>query len=269
MPWFVNYTCAAYVDKWKGYPGDQVTAEAPLGLRHDGPSPKWREFVRDPIASGDPHGATRLPIFSIVLTSNRQSLPDSIEIIFDRSVCDFTISDRVRRIIKSFEPDRHFFFPVEIYRRDMTPWPERYWSFKAAPSAVAQAIIVEQSERVEWVPVGNSVRGDLRLMKFDIGPHITRDMIIEEGRNVKTLTDIEDGYIPEIARDITVDEAVFVHRHIVKEAVYRDSRILFFSDELVAALKQEKVRGFKWGRMKSAKREVPPYTLGELEGEVR
>jgi hypothetical protein len=232
------------------YVGEDVSPARPFGREGSYP-PVWRRYLDDSGAAGDVALAGALTPMTLRLTTRRDHLLDNIE-TYD--IGDFTISDRVRQIIEAHEPGRHYFFRCNILTSDWSPWPEQYWVFKAAPSAVVQALIVEQSARAEWEPYGHGGSYDGYLS-------------VDVGRRWKTLTGVLEQ-VADFPGGLTLDAAAFVGRHIVKEAVYRSRKPLFLSDALAADLKGAKVTGFKFCRARAAKRLVPPYGASNGNGAV-
>lgn len=220
------------------YVGEDVTPEQPFGRPASHPE-IWYTYLRDADAARDVAHAGALTPITMRLTTRRKHLLDNIE-TYD--IGDFTISDRVRKIIEAHEPGQHYFFRCNILKSDWSAWPEQYWVFKAGPSAVVQALIVEQSSRLAWKPYAPE--------RFNL--------CVNTGRMKLALTSMLAA-AADFPGGMTVDEAAFVERHIVKERVYAFRKPLFLSDALYAALKRAKVTGFKFCRVNAAKRLVPPY----------
>lgn len=232
------------------YVGEDVTAKQPFGCEGSFP-PGWQRYLQDTDAARDVARAGALTPMTMRLTTKRDHLLDNIE-TYD--IGDFTISDRVRQIIEAHEPGRHYFFRCNILKSDWSPWPEQYWVWKAAPSAVVQALIVEQSQRAEWEPYGHGGSYDSYLR-------------VDVGRRLKTLTSLLQQ-VADFPGGLTLDEAAFADRHVVKEEVFRSRKPLFLSDSLGADLKRAKITGFKFCKVRAAKRLVPPYGVSSGTGAV-
>jgi hypothetical protein len=252
VPWLVANSIRSCFETREVYNGEDVSPAKPFGREGSYP-PDWLTYLQDSVASVDVARASTMTPLTIRLTTKRDTLLDNIETY---EMGDFTISDRVRRTIEAHEPGRHYFFRCNILNFDWSPWPEQYWVFKAGPSAIVQALIVEQSERAEW----------------ENYPHTSSEnyhscLVVDVGRVWKTMTSLL-RQVADFPGGLTLDEASFVGRHVVKEKVFREQKSLFLSNAVVADLKRAKVTGFKFCKAKAAPRMVPPYGVSNGNGAV-
>lgn len=103
MPWLLVNSVRSAFQTQRIYNGEEVTPDQPFGREGNYP-PAWLTYLNDATASGDVAVAGDLTPITMRLTTNRDHLLDNIE-TYDMG--DFTISDRVRRIIEAHEPARH------------------------------------------------------------------------------------------------------------------------------------------------------------------
>lgn len=241
MPYFVGQTAASGAEMLRAYFGenfDERTQPREQSSYH-----QREAYFGDPERSRDPSLAEEVPPLYLRLFGDRKSLPDLI--VGADGQAHLQVSDRVRRVIEHLEPARHYFSPLVILKRDgLTPWHERYWLFRAAGTAVAQTMIVEQSSSLAWEPINPPFPRFGKWMSCI-------DRYGDKRPISQWSTSTASGFV--------VDVAAFETRHIVLEDVLRYKSILFFSNALVKALKLQKVRGFKFVQVKAEQRRVAVY----------
>lgn len=150
MPYFLGQTELSGTSKVLSYYGKGLDARTEP--REQSSYFQREDYFADPERSRDPSLAEKLAPKYMRLSKQVTTLPDYILNGGD-GYAHLPISDRVRRVIERFEPGRHYFSPIIVLKHDLSPWPEPYWLFRAAPSAVAQAMIVEQSPSLAWEPM--------------------------------------------------------------------------------------------------------------------
>jgi hypothetical protein len=242
MPYFVGQTPVANVD------GMRLPLEQARGSRMDAIGGNARRaYFADPERSNRPALAKEVAPTTLQLPADRKTLPDLVN---GPGSFNMRVSDKVRVAIELFEPDQHYFFPQQILKRDGEPWPEPYWGFTAGPSALVQVMIVEQSPTLAW-------------KLSDLGGRYI--YCVDRYGDLRPISNA--SY--DSATGFVLDEAAVRGRALVLESVLRARHVFFFSDELVAELKLRKVRGFKFVRVRTEARQVPPYGETRGMGDVR
>lgn len=253
MAWMVGNTVNSYVRNLVrcdalGVPLKLVTSED----RVNSPSGLFSRYFQD---RKDPAGAPMLDPTYLKLPPRKKTIPDLLT--GHGGSQNFRVSDKVRRTVEIFEPGQHYFFRVNILNADLKPWHEQYWAMFLNRSAVFQALIVEQSQGLEWEP-----------MATPYGPYTRRLRYISIFKWAASLT----VSAVNSCAGFVLDQNAFEGRHIVLEDIHRNesrtSTIAFFSDALVKALKAKKVKGFKLGKVKTAARLVPAYGQSNGNGAV-
>lgn len=211
--------------------------------------PDWPEPDNWTFLPRDVEKCKELPVDTLRLQRRRSRLPDRID--GASGYFDWVISDRAREVIERFEPARHYFAPIRIFRADSSLWPERYWHFSGGPASIVQALIVEQSPNLGWQD--ESPRSPGLMSKRLMIDRVTRD-----GSAHWLVPWSENGI--DRSKGMTLDQSAFEGRHIVREVILRNRRFsYFFSDELVAAFKVAKLVGFKFGKVRLEERRFPAY----------
>ncbi|MBD8556233.1 hypothetical protein IFT84_17125 [Rhizobium sp. CFBP 8762] len=127
-----------------------------LSFWPEGPQFEWQDKSGSRVDE-----KTRLPFFvwvpspkvtdtsnipTIAIQTNKVRLVDAFRIM-DASV----VSARFKAIIEEFEPNVHQFFPVELRRKDGTPYEDSYFIFH--PTRMAPCVLLSKSKISEIVRV--------------------------------------------------------------------------------------------------------------------
>jgi hypothetical protein len=231
----------------------------------DGSYTRYDRLIRD-----EPWRAQEQPPLMWRLRRRTKYLPDRLN--HHRTHGNFTCSSRFKALVEEVNPNIHLFFPIQILQPNLDPWPELYWMFECR--VFVQAIVVEESPGLQWVPLDDPRDGYVRQVTTRGYGHIDSKLLMSdwERAHIRRIdpADYVGGY-PGSGYCVDRD-AIAGHDVWYDPMATHRGHTVFFSDAFAARMRKAKIRGFwltsklsggpkwqNWSYAAPVERAVPPY----------